>query len=102
MDIHLGGDGEGGGRFPDDGGIHLAALEHGCTVHLYAITVRPVLGVRKAPRERVGMQWWEQAGIDTSGAREVAATAVEKYGGEYLWRGNKGGILGRSNHSEYT
>ena len=37
---------------------------------------------------RVGMQWWEQAGINLAGAREAAAAAVEKYGGEEL----RGGI----------
>ena len=26
---------------------------------------------------RVGMRWWEQAGIDLAGARETAAVAAE-------------------------
>ena len=42
VDIHLGGDGKGGGGVLDDGGIYLAAPEHGRTVHHYVITVRPV------------------------------------------------------------
>ena len=31
---------------------------------------------------RVGMQWWEQAGINMVGAREAAAAAAEKDEGE--------------------
>ena len=42
MYIHLSGDGKGGGGVLDNGGIHPAAPEHGCTVHRYKITVRPV------------------------------------------------------------
>ena len=45
--IHLGGGSKGGGGFLDDGEVYQAAVEHGCTVHRYAITVRPVLGVGK-------------------------------------------------------
>ena len=29
------------------------------------------------PGERVGMQWWEQAGIDLTGSRERADTAAD-------------------------
>ena len=47
MDIHLGGNGTGGRGVLDDGGIHQAATEHDRTLHHYAITVRPVVGVRK-------------------------------------------------------
>ena len=42
VEIHLGGGGKGGGKILDDGGIYQAAAEHGCTVHCYVITVRPV------------------------------------------------------------
>ena len=31
----------------DDGGVYHAASEHGCTVHHYAIAVRPMGGVGK-------------------------------------------------------
>ena len=41
VDIHLGGDGKGGGGVLDDGGIHLAAPEHGRTLHCYTITDGP-------------------------------------------------------------
>ena len=41
-DIHLVGDGIGGGGVVDDEGIHKAVLEHGRTVHRCEITVRPV------------------------------------------------------------
>ena len=47
MDIHLGGDVTLGGGVLDNGGIHQVSPEHGGTVYRYAITVRPVLGVRK-------------------------------------------------------
>ena len=47
MDIHLWGDGTGGGGVLDYCGIHQAAPEHGRTLNCYAITVRPVCGVRK-------------------------------------------------------
>ena len=36
----------------------------------------------RALRARVGVRWWYQLGINTSGAREVAAAAVEKGQGE--------------------
>ena len=39
--IYLGGGSKGGGGVPDDGGIHLAMTEHGCTVYRYAINARP-------------------------------------------------------------
>ena len=42
VDIRLGGDGKGEGRLIGNGGIHMVAPEHGCTVHRYTITVRPV------------------------------------------------------------
>ena len=42
VDIHLGGDGTGGGGFLDYVRIHQAAPEHGRTVHCYVITVRLV------------------------------------------------------------
>ena len=42
VDIHLGGNGTGGGRVLDDEGIHKAAPEHGHAVHRYGITIRPV------------------------------------------------------------
>ena len=42
VEIHLDGDCNGVGRERDSGGRHPAALEHGRTVHCYAITVRPV------------------------------------------------------------
>ena len=34
-------------------------------------------GLERAPGARVGMRWWEQAGLDLAGAREAAATATE-------------------------
>ena len=37
-------------------------------------------GSERAPGLRVGMRWWEQAGINLVGARKVAE--VEKYGAE--------------------
>ena len=46
MKIHLGG-GKGGGGNLENGGVYQAVEEHGCTVHCYVITVRPVDGVRK-------------------------------------------------------
>ena len=42
MEIHLDGGGKRGGGFLDDGGICQSALENGCTVYCYTITVRPV------------------------------------------------------------
>ena len=42
VDIHLVGDDKGGGGVIDNEGIHQAAPEHGRTLHLYTITVRPV------------------------------------------------------------
>ena len=42
MDLHLGGGGKGGGEVPDNGGLHPAAPELGCTVHCYTIIVKPV------------------------------------------------------------
>ena len=42
VEIHLGGDGKGGGGFPDNGGICVAVPEHSRTVYCYKITVRPV------------------------------------------------------------
>ena len=47
LDIHLGGNGKGGGMVLDDEEKHLAAVEHIRTVHLYTITGRNVLGVGK-------------------------------------------------------
>ena len=47
VEIHLNGNGKGGGGVLEDGGMHQAELEHSCTVHRYAITVRPVWGVGK-------------------------------------------------------
>ena len=42
VDIHLGGDGTGGGGVLDNGGLHQAEPENGHTVYRDAITVRPV------------------------------------------------------------
>ena len=42
VDIHLSGDGTGGGGVLDNGGLHQAELENGRTVYRYAITVIPV------------------------------------------------------------
>ena len=36
----------------------------------------------RAPGARVGMRWWEQAGIDLAGAREAAAATAEGDRGE--------------------
>ena len=47
VEIHLSGDGKGGGGILDDGGVYQGAAEHGRTVHPYTITVRPVCGVLK-------------------------------------------------------
>ena len=45
MEIHLGGDGKGGGGFLENGVIRQVAPEHGHTVYSYAVIVRPVQGV---------------------------------------------------------
>ena len=42
VEIYLCGGGKGGGGVLDDGLIRQAAPAHSCTVHFYAITVRPV------------------------------------------------------------
>ena len=42
VEIHLGGVGKGGGGILDGEGVYQVTAEHGCTVHCYAITVRPV------------------------------------------------------------
>ena len=42
VEIHLDGDGKGGGRVIENGRINLVAPEHGHTVHRYAITVKSV------------------------------------------------------------
>ena len=47
VEIHLGGGGKGGGVILEDGGVYQAAAEHGRTVHCYAITVRPVWGLKR-------------------------------------------------------
>ena len=44
-------------------------------------------GSERAPGVRVGIRWWEQAGIDLEGAREKAAAVAEEeversYGGD--------------------
>ena len=39
-------------------------------------------GSERAPGARLGMRWWEQAGIDLAGAQEVADAAEEGDGGE--------------------
>ena len=43
--VHIGGNGKGGGGVPDDGELHMTLPEHGCTIHRYAITGIPVLGL---------------------------------------------------------
>ena len=40
--VHLGGEGKGGGRFSDNGGVYSAKAEHSHTVHCYAIAYGPV------------------------------------------------------------
>ena len=42
VDIHLGGDGTGGGGVLNNGGLHQAEPENGRTVYRYTITVIPV------------------------------------------------------------
>ena len=42
VDIHLGGDGTGGGGVIDNGGLHQAEPENSRTVYCYAITVIPL------------------------------------------------------------
>ena len=59
-------------------------------------------GSERAPGAWVGMRWWEQAGINITGAREAAAVAAEKDGGEEWWRGINGGLPGRINSNKYT
>ena len=56
----------------------------------------------KAPGARVGIWWWEQAGIDLAGAREaaVAAVAADGYEGEEWRRGIEGGLSGQNNCSK--
>ena len=39
-------------------------------------------GLERYPGEQVGMQWWEQVGLDLAGAREAAAATDEGDGGE--------------------
>ena len=34
-------------------------------------------GSERAPGARVGMQWWEQEGVDLAGSREAAAEAED-------------------------
>ena len=41
-DIHLGRGGKGGDGILDYVGVYQVAVEHGCTVNRYAITVTPV------------------------------------------------------------
>ena len=47
------------------------------------ITTRLLMGLCEARKRmqgvRVGVRWWEQAGIDLEGARETVATAAEEY-----------------------
>ena len=38
-------------------------------------------GSERAPGARVGMWWWEQAGIDLAGAQEAAAAEAAEGGG---------------------
>ena len=47
VEIHIVGSGKGGGGILDNGGVYQAAVEPGCIVHCYTITVRPVQGVGK-------------------------------------------------------
>ena len=47
VEIHLGGGGEGGGGIIDNVGVYQVVAEHGCIVHRYTMTVRPVCGVLK-------------------------------------------------------
>ena len=42
VDVHLSGDGNGGGGVPHNGVIHSATQEQGHTEHCYAVTVRPM------------------------------------------------------------
>ena len=42
VEIHIGGGGKVGGGILDNGEVYQAAAEHGCTLHPYVITVRPV------------------------------------------------------------
>ena len=42
MSIHLIGGGKEGGGIIDNGGLYQAAAEHGCTIHSYTISVRPM------------------------------------------------------------
>ena len=37
-------------------------------------------GSERTPGVRVGMRWWDQAGINMSGAREAATAAAESMG----------------------
>ena len=39
-------------------------------------------GLERDPGARVGMQWWEQKGIDLSGEREAAVAVAEEGEGE--------------------
>ena len=41
-EIHLSGGGKVGGGIIANGGVYQAAAEHGCKVHCYTITARPV------------------------------------------------------------
>ena len=77
MGVHLGGDGKDRGGVPENGGADAATTEHGRTVHPYTITARPVWGVGEGTGGQMGVQWWEQAGINLAGSREVKATAEE-------------------------
>ena len=42
VEINLDGGGKGGGGILNDGGVYQAAVEHGCTLHCYAINARPM------------------------------------------------------------
>ena len=50
------------------------------------ITMRSLLDLceesERALGARVGMRWWEQAGLNLVGAREVVEAAAERDGGE--------------------
>ena len=59
-------------------------------------------GSERSPEGQVGMWWWYQVGINMMGAREVAAAAAGKDGGDKCRRGSKGRLTGRSNSNEYT